>query len=366
MTTMLALRAHRDASTLVLEDIPVPEPGPMDVVVRVASAGLAPGIMRLLKMGAFKHLPTTLGFEVAGTIAAVGSDATGVRIGDRVRAHTLLNCRTCIYCRTDRDMMCPQQSMMGYAAFNDSSMPLYDEYHNGVLAEYVRIPYWLVDPLPESVGFDIAAKVLTMGNAVRALKWAELPMGSTIVVTAATGAMGSATVKLAKHFGVADLILVGRHRDRLKAVAGLSGGIPTSVVALDELPDDWATTGALVGRLRELAPGGAHAVLDYVPDGPVTGQAVAGVATGGALVHMGGNMTPLQQSPMALMMNMWRFVGTRACTRNDALEVLRLLETGALTADELITHRFPLSDAMGAVDAVQRRDEPMWMPVINP
>lgn len=77
-------------------------------------------------------------------------------------------------------------------------------------------------------------------------------------------------------------------------------------------------------------------------------------------------MTPLQQSPMALMMNMWRFVGTRACTRNDALEVLRLLETGALTADELITHRFPLSDAMGAVDAVQRRDEPMWMPVINP
>ncbi|CAM5401756.1 D-arabitol-phosphate dehydrogenase [Streptomyces alboniger] len=366
MTTMRALRAQRDASTLVLEDIPVPEPGPMDVVVRVASAGLAPGIMHLLKMGAFKHLPTTLGFEAAGTIAAVGSDAAGVHVGDRVRAHTFLNCRTCIYCRTDRDMMCPQQSIMGYAAFNDSAMPLYDEYHNGVLAEYVRLPYWLVDPLPESISFDVAAKVHTLANAVRALKWAELPMGSTVVVTAATGAMGTATVKIAKHFGVADLILVGRHSDRLKAVAELSGGIPADIVALDELPDDWAATGALAGRLRELVPGGAHAVLDYVPDGPVTGQAMGGLAAGGALVHMGGNRTPLPQPPMALMLNMWRFIGTRACTRNDALEVLRLLETGALTADELITHRFPLSDVVEAIGAVQRRDQPMWMPVINP
>ncbi|MER7692493.1 alcohol dehydrogenase catalytic domain-containing protein [Streptomyces sp. NPDC097610] len=366
MTTMLALRAHRDASTLVLEDIPVPEPGPDDVIVKVAAAGLAPGIMRLLKMGAFKHLPTTLGFEAAGTIAAVGGDVTGIRMGDRVRAHTFLNCRSCIYCRTDRDMMCPQQSIMGYAAFHDAKMPLYDEYHNGVLAEYVRLPYWLVDPLPESVSFDVAAKVHTLANAVRALKWAELPVGSTVVVTAATGAMGTATVKLAKHFGIADLILVGRHRDRLEDVAELGDGIPTSIVALDELPEDWAASGALSGRLRELAPGGAHAVLDYVPEGPVTGHAMAALGTGGALVHMGGNHTPLPQTPMALMMNMWRFIGTRACTRNDALEVLRLLETGALTADELITHRFPLSDALKAFEAVQSRDEPMWMPVINP
>lgn len=366
MTTMLALRAQRDAGTLVLEDIPVPEPGPRDVVVRVASAGLAPGLMHLLRRGAFKHLPTTLGFEAAGTVTVVGSAVTGVRVGDRIRVHPFLNCRSCIHCRTDRDMMCAQQSIMGYAAFNDSAMPLYDEYHNGALAEYVRLPYWLVDPLPESVSFDVAAKAHTLANAVRAFKWAELPMGSTVVVTAATGAMGTATVKLAKHFGVAELILVGRHSDRLKTVAELSGGIPTAIVALDELPDDWATSNALGGRLRELAPGGAHAILDYVPDGPVTGQAMTGLAAGGALVHMGGNSTPLPQSPLALMMNMWRFIGTRACTRNDALEVLRLLETGVLTADELITHRFPLSDALGAVDAMQRRDESMWMTVVNP
>jgi threonine dehydrogenase-like Zn-dependent dehydrogenase len=81
---------------------------------------------------------------------------------------------------------------------------------------------------------------------------------------------------------------------------------------------------------------------------------------------MGGNRTPLPHPPSAIMMSMWRFVGARACTRNDALEVLRLLETGALSLDELITHRFPLGDAVKAFDAIVRRDEPMWMPVVNP
>lgn len=366
MTTMLALRAHRGATAFVLEDVAIPEPGPVDVVVRVAAAGLAPGIMRLLELGAFRHLPTTLGYEAAGTIAAVGRDVTGVRVGDRVRVHPFLNCRACIYCRSDRDMMCSEQSMTGSAAFTDAVMPLYAEYHNGVLAEYVRLPYWLADPLPESVGFDVAAKVHTFANAVRAFKWAELPLGSTLVVTAATGAMGTATVKLAKHFGVAELILVGRDNERLKAVAALSGGTSTSIVALDELPADWPVSGALTGRLRELAPGGAHAVLDYVPHGPLTGQAMGALAAGGAVVHMGGNPHPLPHSSLVLMLNMWRFIGTRAYTRNDALEVLRLLESGALTADELITHRFPLSQALNAVDAIERRTEPMWMPVINP
>ena len=66
------------------------------------------------------------------------------------------------------------------------------------------------------------------------------------------------------------------------------------------------------------------------------------------------------------MVNCWRFVGIRASTRNDALEVLKLLETGALNADELITQRYPLADAVSAVDTMLRRSAPMWMTVVNP
>jgi threonine dehydrogenase-like Zn-dependent dehydrogenase len=366
MTTMLALRAHRGAETLVLEEVPVPEPGPLDVVVKVASAGLAPGIMRLLHLGAFKHLPTIVGHEAAGTVAAVGRDVSGSTVGDRVRVHPILNCRECVHCRTDRDMMCAQSALLGHAALGQGAMPLYSEYHDGGLAEYIRVPHWLIDSLPDSVSFDVAAKVHDLANAVRAFKCAELPVGSTLVVTAATGTMGTATVKLAEHFGIAQLILVGRDRERLEPVARLAG-VPTSQVALDDLPEDWAASGALTGRLRELSPGGADAVIDFIPEGPATGQAMAALATGGSLVHMGANATPLALPPIAMMMRCWRFLTTRACTRNDTQAVLRLLETGALAFDELITHRFPLTDAIKAVDAIQQRvDKPMWMTVVNP
>lgn len=366
MTAMLAARAHQGSSELRLDTIAVPDLGPDDVLVEVASAGLAPGMMALLDRGAFRNLPTTLGHEAAGTVAAVGSSVTGISVGQRVRVHPNLNCRTCVYCRSDRDMMCAQQAMIGHAAFGTAPMPLYDQYHDGGLAEFIRVPHWLVDPLPASVSFDVGAKVHDLANALRALKCAAFPPGATLVVTAATGTMGTATLKLAAHLGVGRLILVGRNAERLDAVRPLTGSIPADVVALDSLPAGWASDGGLTRALRTLAPSGADAVLDFIPEGPAITQALAALSTGGTLVHMGANRSLLALSAIALMVNCWRIVGTRACTRTDAQEVLSLLGSGALVIDELVTHRFPLADADQAVTAIQSRTEPIWMAVVNP
>ncbi|SDT80329.1 alcohol dehydrogenase catalytic domain-containing protein [Actinoplanes derwentensis] len=366
MTAMLAARAQQGSTGLHLDKIEIPELGPQDVLVKVASAGLAPGMMTLLAQGAFKHLPTTLGHEAAGTIAAIGEAVDSVTVGARVRVHPNLNCRECGFCRSDRDMMCPQQAMIGHAAFGETPMPLYDRYHDGGLAEYVRVPHWLVDTLPDTVSFDVGAKIHDLANAVRALKCAALPNAATLIVTAATGTMGTATIKLAAHFGVARLILVGRNTERLDAVRELAGDIPTDVVALDALPGDWATTGGLTRALRALAPHGADAVLDFIPDGPASTQSLAALATGGTLVHMGANRAPLALPYIAIMVNCWRVVGTRACTRTDAREVLDLLAGGALIIDDLITHRFPLAQADAAVAALQSRIEPIWMAVVTP
>jgi threonine dehydrogenase-like Zn-dependent dehydrogenase len=366
MNAMLAARARKGSDALHLDKISVPDPGPQDILVKVASAGLAPGMMALLAQGAFKHLPTTLGHEAAGTVVAVGSEVQGVTTGTRVRVHPNLNCRACGYCRSDRDMMCPQQAMIGHAAFGDVPMPLYDRYHDGGLAEYIRVPYWLVDLLPDNVSFDVGAKVHDLANAVRALKCAELPLGATLVVTAATGTMGTATIKLARHFGVSRLILVGRSAERLAAVRPLAGDVRTDIVALEELPADWVKQGGLTRALRARVPQGADAVLDYVPDGPTTAQTLASLATGGSLVHMGANHSPLMLPMIAIMVNCWRIVGTRACTRTDAREVLGLLAQNALNAEELITHRYPLAEAKEAVAALQSRTEPIWMTVVNP
>ncbi|MFG1683207.1 hypothetical protein ACGFNP_23775 [Nonomuraea sp. NPDC049269] len=67
-----------------------------------------------------------------------------------------------------------------------------------------------------------------------------------------------------------------------------------------------------------------------------------------------------------MMANCWRFVGTRGSTRADVHQVLDLLATGVLNAEELITHRFPLAEVDQAIAAIQDRREPIWMAVVIP
>ena len=101
MTDMRAAHMDKDTS-IALKQVAVPTVGPNDVLVKVAAAGLAPGMMSLLAIGAIKHLPTTLGHEAAGLVEAIGSEVDPGLVGQRVRVHPMLSCRSCDYCRTDR------------------------------------------------------------------------------------------------------------------------------------------------------------------------------------------------------------------------------------------------------------------------
>lgn len=366
MPTMFAARAHQSATSLLLEQVEIPELGRDDVLVKVSAAGLAPGMMTLLARGAFQHLPTTLGHEAAGTVEAVGSEVAADMLGRRVRVHPILACRSCTYCRTDREQMCTESAMIGHSSFGSGPKVLYARYHDGAFAEYVRVPHWLLDILPDNISFEVAAKVHDFGNAVRALKLTDLPLGGTLLVTAATGTMGTATVKLAPFFGAGRLILVGRSAERLDAVRSLAGPLPVDTVATEELGQGWAENQGLTRRIRALVPAGVDAVADYTPEGAGSAQALTALATGGTLVHMGANLSPFPLPALAIMVNLWRIVGTRACTRTDTTEVLQLLSNGALQVDDLITHRFALGDINDALLTLQQRSEPMWMGIVHP
>jgi threonine dehydrogenase-like Zn-dependent dehydrogenase len=367
-TTMLAVRAHPHSLDVHLDTVGVPEPGPDDVLVKIGAAGVSPGMLRVLEMGRFRYLPSTLGPDGAGTVAAVGTNVQQLDIGDRVRIHPNLNCRRCIYCRTDRDMMCPELAIMGHGAFGRGPLPLYARYHDGALAEYALAPYWQIDPLPDIVSFEVGAKLNHLATAARAIKCANLRPGATVVITAATGSIGAATARLAKIFGLARVVLVGRGHDHLEAVSTLADNVATDVVATNDLPDTWTDGDGLTHALRELLPDGADAVIDYAPTGPTVQQATAALATGGTLVHLGSNNSRLSWPLATIMMNCWRIVGIRGTTRTDTDQILDLLRAGVLTADALITHRYALNDTPNAIHAIQARNsaQPMWMVIATP
>lgn len=359
---MIAAQVLDQSDTaFVIGDTPNPRPGATDVVVEVAAAGLAPGIFNLMRMGSIPIFPTIVGHEIAGTVVEVGSDADATLVGRRVRVHPLLSCGRCEYCTSDREMLCSAHSMIGHAVFGPDAMPLYSRYHNGGLAELVVVPQANLDELPDQIGFDLGAKVHDFANAIRALTLAALPPASTLVVTAATGAMGTATILLAREFGVSRIITVGRDEARLEAVRQLDPQrVHPLVLGADEPPE------SVVAKVRAADPAGAHAVIDYLPEGPGLAKVFGGIRYGGRIVHMGMNRVPFAIPQIAVSFNCISFVGTRACTRHDALTALRILGQEPARYEQLLTHRFDLSEANQAKELLQSRSEPLWMSIVNP
>jgi threonine dehydrogenase-like Zn-dependent dehydrogenase len=365
MSRMWALRANAGEAKPRLEQIDIPEVGAGDVLIKVGAAGLAPGMITLLERGLLKPLPMTLGHEAAGTVAAVGNPVSGFKVGDRVRLHPTMSCGRCAKCVTDRQQMCESAAMMGFVAFGARPVDAYDTYRNGGLAEYVKAPQAQVDHLPDNVSAEVGAKVHDLANAVRCLKSAELPAGATVIVLAPTGTMGTATLKIAPYFGIARLVLVGRNAARLEALRTLAN-IKTDIIAADRLGEDWAKSQALARAVAQLLPQGADAVIDYVPHGTDFWQALSGLAVGGRFVHMGGNPSAFPMPMIALLQKCWTIVATRNHSRSDVRLVLDLLASGRVKVDDLITHRFRLSDIDAAISAFRSRDLPIWMGVVNP
>jgi threonine dehydrogenase-like Zn-dependent dehydrogenase len=262
--------------------------------------------------------------------------------------------------------MCPETGLMGFVSLGSGPTPLYEEYRNGALAEYVRTPYWLIDKLPQNISFDVGAKVHMLAYALSALKAASLKPGATVLIAAATGGMATATLKLATFFPISRIILLGRSVERLQAVRSLTT-LPTDNVAIEELEEDWQSTGGLARQIKSLVPLDVEGILDFVPGGGQDlWQMMGGLQVGGTLVHVGANMSVLPLPLEAIMAKGWRIVGVRANSREDAAQVLELLAAGHLQVDDLITHRFPLHRADQAVSAFRSRIDPIWMAVINP
>jgi len=361
---MQALRLQPGASKEGIETVPVPKIGPLDVLVKVKAAGLAPGVLTLGRLGLLQSLPATLGHEVAGTVEAVGEQVKATAVGSRVRIHSNVSCRRCEFCLSDRDQSCPEAGLMGFQGFTKRKGTLFETYRDGGLAEYIRAPYWLVDKLPDNISFDVGAKLHEVATALCTLRKAGLKPGSTVIITAPTGAVGTCLLKIADLFGIKRIVLVGRSTERLEAVRKLTL-IKVDIVALDKLSEDWVAKRELARVVAQTVPDGADAFIDLTPSGTDMWQALSGLGTNGTLVHLGANSSVLPLPMVAIMASCWTIVGTRNHSRNDALTVLSWLETGIIKVDDLITHKWPFGEIETAIERIRDRSLPIWMCVIN-
>lgn len=169
--TMRAL-VYEGPRTMVMRSLPVPQPAPGEVVVRVAYSGICGSeLSGFLGQSSIRIPPLVFGHEVSGYVESVGDGVDGLAVGTPVTANPLVTCGTCRYCTSEREQLCPQRLLLG------ASLP-------GCNAELVAVPAASVLPLAPGADLVRAAMVEPAAFALHAVERAGVVGAPALVVGA--------------------------------------------------------------------------------------------------------------------------------------------------------------------------------------
>ena len=315
---MRAVRFHGSGTPLTVEDVESPSPGPGEVLVRVAAAGVCGTELHFLDgLLVPARTPITLGHEVAGVVAAVGGGVTEPAVGDRVAVHYFHSCGACDRCTGGDDHLC--DAPLGFLAFAG----------DGGFADEVVVPARSAVPVPDGLDLVEAAPLCCGGaTAVHAARVAGTGAGDVAVVYG-TGGVGLALVQVLQLAG-ARVLAVGRGEQRL-ALARELGAETVSAG-----PD-------VAGRVAELTAGrGADVVFELVGTAETGAVALACLGKKGALVYIGYSFDQVPLSPLSLVVPEQRILTSVGNRRAELVEALALAASGQLRTAVTTA---PLADA---------------------
>lgn len=336
--------------------VPVPAPGPMEVLCRVDSVaicGTDPHIIAGDYPGFWPQAyPFVPGHEWAGEIVALGegTGAVGWSVGQRVAGTSHAGCGYCRMCATGRYNLCE--------AYGDEARGhrQYGHYTQGAYAEYVVHSVRSVFAVPESLPLEEAALMDPASIALHTVKRAAFAPGDTVAVLG-PGPMGLLVVMCALALGAGRVIAVGRGQRLARAAA------------LGAEPVDY-TAGDPVAAVRALTNGkGAPAVVECAGVADTLRQAVAMAARGGRVAVIGIPTGPdADAAPFPLrraVLDEIEVRGVRA-NQNTCAEVLPLMASKRVDAGQLITHRFGLHEYAAALDVFTSRRDGALNVIVKP
>ena len=322
---MRAVRFHGVGRPLAVEDVDAPRPGPRDVLIDVAAAGVCGTELHFLDgLLTPARTPITLGHEVAGVVAAVGDAVEDVEVGDRVAVHYLHPCGRCRWCRTGDDHLCDDP--LGFLAFAT----------DGGFAEQIVVPASATVPVPEGLDLATAAVLCCSGTtALHAVDMSGVTAGATAVVYG-TGGVGLALVQVLREAGACP-IAVARNPERLALAAEL--GAEATVNAATE--DVAAAVRAVTGGA------GADVVFELVGTAESSAAALACLGKRGTLVYVGYSFDRVPIDPLSLVVPEQRIVTSVGNRRSELVDALDLAARGRLVT-RVTAH--PLSEAARVLD----------------
>ena len=248
---MKSVRLVQVGKPLEEADIPIPDIGSSDVLIRVAAAGIChsdahyrAGISRI------DDLPLTLGHEIAGRVEEVGGDVEHLSAGDRVCVHYLVHCGTCQFCVRGLEQFCRSGQMIG-------------KHCDGGYAQFIKVPARNAFALPDKISFEIGAIMMcSSATALHALNKARLKSGESVAIFG-FGGLGFSALQLARALGCGEIYVIEINPAKLDSIRKLGA------VAID------ANAGDPIEQIKEASGGkGVDVALELIGSAKTMRQAV--------------------------------------------------------------------------------------------
>ena len=306
-----------------MEHVPVPEPGPSDVLIKVKKSAICGTDVHIWKWDEFSAktvpVPMVVGHEFVGEIVDMGAAATKYRIGQRVSGEGHIVCGTCRNCRAGRGHLCRNTKGVGV------NRP-------GSFAEYLCIPESNVVPIPEDIPDEIAAIFDPFGNAVHTALSFDL-VGEDVLVTGA-GPIGIMGALVAQKVGARKVVItdINPYRLNLAHKMGVQHVVDVSKQQLRDVMDDIGMTeGFDVG----LEMSGASAAMQ---------QMIARMNNGGKVALLGIAPTEFPVDWNTVIFRMLHIKGIYGREMYETWYKMIALVQSGLDVSGLITHRISIDD----------------------
>lgn len=323
---MKAIVKTRKEPGIEVLDVPRPEVGPTDILVRVAAGSLCGSDAHIYEWTpsySFMSLPTILGHEFSGEIQEVGSDVHHIQVGERVSALPYMACGSCPNCQTGRSKACTQRLTPGMRT-------------DGFFAEYGRLTTAAeIMKLPEGVSYEAAALLEPFAVSLNAVDVSGFKIGEKTAVLG-PGPIGLFITQILRAAGAGAIMMVGAEGDdnRLAAADRLGADECINIASGDP-----------VKRAKDLSHGGLDIVFEATGNPKSVPQALDMVRPGGKVILVGIHSGPATFDPTPMVRGAKSIVGAYAYTVQTWRRALALFSNKTVDPEAVITHRMPLEDA---------------------
>lgn len=317
----LLLTKYRE---LEIADLPLPTPGPDEILIRVAACGICGSDVHGYDGSSGRRIPPiVMGHEAAGTVAALGKDVKNFSAGDRVTFDSTIYCGSCDNCIRGNVNLCDNRQVVGVSCG--------DYRRAGAFAEFVAVPARIAYRLPEILPFAEAAMIEAVSVALHAVSLVPVrPDDNALVVGA--GMIGLLVVQALHAAGCSHIYVSDVDQTRMNLAQDL--GAATGLLAGP----------SLIPQVMSVTNGnGMDLVIEAVGINPTVSAAIDSVRKGGTVVLV-GNVTPEVTLPLQKVVTRQIRLQGSCASAGEYPRAIELMSSEAIRVKPLISAIAPLEE----------------------